>query len=76
MRIEVSPSVPDAIETAMKQFGATHNSIFSRAILWFCEQDEEVQAEILGLLPEKSGIDPVQRMLKAMARKAQPRGHE
>jgi hypothetical protein len=41
MRIDVPAHVPDAIEATRGQFGATHNSVFSRVVLWFCEQDEE-----------------------------------
>jgi hypothetical protein len=67
MRVVVPPSVPDAIETAMKQFGATHNSIFARVILWFCEQDEETQAAIFNLLPKDAGIDVTRRLLERMA---------
>jgi hypothetical protein len=69
MRIDVAACVPDAIETTRKQFGATHNSVFSRVVLWFCEQDEETQAEILNLLPKDAGIDPTRRLLERMARK-------
>jgi hypothetical protein len=69
MRIDVPAHVPAAIEATRGQFGATHNSVFSRVVLWFCEQDEETQAAILKLLPKDAGIDVTRRLLEAMARK-------
>jgi hypothetical protein len=68
MRIEVSGSVPGAIENSMDQFGATHISIFSRVIDWVCKQDAETQATILGLMPKGFEIDPVRKTFEAMAR--------
>jgi hypothetical protein len=70
MRIDVAAHVPDAIETTRKQFGATHNSVFSRVLLWFYEQDEEIQAEILKLLPKDAGVDVTRRLLEAMVQKS------
>lgn len=66
MRIEVAENVPREIEIAKEKFGATHLSMYSRTVLWFCKQDEDVQAAILKLLPKVAEIDVTRQVLKTM----------
>jgi len=51
MRLEVRPGTSEALGTATKAWGSTHITVASRAIEWFCQQNEVIQATILGLHP-------------------------
>ena len=64
MRIEVPPNVPAAIDATKELFGATHISVYSRLMLWFCEQDGLTQGAILRLLPDIADVDIPRRVIE------------
>jgi hypothetical protein len=70
MRIELAPGTPQAIQRTVDQFGVTHLNLSSRAVAWFCKQDDVTQAAILGILPENSSVDPTRRFLEQVAGKS------
>jgi len=72
MRIEVSPGVPQRLDAAVQEFGSTNISVVSRLLLWFVEQDEMMQASVLGLIPADSRVDITRRAIEAMAKKQRP----
>jgi hypothetical protein len=73
MRIEVPPSVPAAVDATKELFGATHISVYSRLMLWFCQQDELTQGAILRLLPEIADVDIPRRIMERV--RASGRAH-
>jgi hypothetical protein len=74
MRIEVPPNVPAAIDTSKELFGATHISVYSRLILWFCQQDELTQGAILRLLPDIADVDIPRRVMERVRGSGRTRG--
>jgi hypothetical protein len=58
----------------VEQFGLTHASMQSRVVDWFVEQDETIQAEILGLLRDRESSDLCERIVRAMGESAVDHG--
>ena len=67
LRIEVSPGIPQKLDAAVARFLSTHISVSSRLVDWLCEQEPDVQAAILGLLPEGHGIEVERRTIEGIA---------
>ncbi len=70
MRVEISPGTPEALDAAVQRVGSTNVSVCSRVVDWLCDQDDVVQAAVLGLYPSAAEQPDVkrlalQRMLKA-----------
>ena len=67
MRIELIPSAKSSLEEMCERRGMTKVSTTSRLIEWFAEQNDVVQATVLGLYPEGVHADVPTMILKRMA---------
>jgi hypothetical protein len=63
MRLEVRRGTPEALDAATKEWASTHLSVASRAVEWLCQQDDGVQAMILGLYPMSSDTNELARLI-------------
>jgi hypothetical protein len=67
MRIELVPQAKSCLEGLCDQLGMTQVATTSRLIEWFCEQNDTVQAAVLGLYPEDIRSEVPAMILKRMA---------
>jgi hypothetical protein len=67
MRIELYPSAKDHLTDMCSRLGMTQVAATSRLVEWFCEQQDVVQAAVLGLYPEDIRSEVAQLILKRMA---------
>jgi hypothetical protein len=67
MRIELFPSAKDHLTDMCARLGMTQVAATSRLVEWFCEQQDVVQAAVLGLYPEDIRAEVAQMILKRMA---------
>ncbi len=66
LKIFVRPSAKEAVEAVCKRYGMTQQELCSRVFEWFADQEEGLQATVLGLLPKEYKTEMIQRMLKDM----------
>lgn len=55
VRINLSPEGKASVDAVCDRYGMAQQEVASRIYAWFAEQDELVQASILGVLP--SGLE-------------------
>jgi hypothetical protein len=67
MRIELYPQAKDHLTDLCGRLGMTQVAATSRLVEWFCEQQDVVQAAVLGLYPEDIRAEVAQMILKRMA---------
>jgi hypothetical protein len=67
MRIELYPQAKDHLTDLCSRLGMTQVAATSRLVEWFCEQQDVVQAAVLGLYPEDIRAEVAQMILKRMA---------
>jgi hypothetical protein len=67
MRIELSPPAKSGLAKMCEQLGMTQVATTSRLIEWFSEQNDIVQASVLGLYPADMQVDVPTMILKRMA---------
>jgi hypothetical protein len=67
MRIELFPQAKDHLTDLCNRLGMTQVAATSRLVEWFCEQQDVVQAAVLGLYPEDIRADVAAMVLKRMA---------
>ena len=67
MRIELSPPAKSGLAKMCEQLGMTQVATTSRLIEWFSEQNDLVQASVLGLYPADIQADVPTMILKSMA---------
>jgi hypothetical protein len=67
MRIELYPEAKDHLTELCARLGMTQVAATSRVIEWFCEQQDVVQAAVLGLYPEDIRAEIAGMILKRMA---------
>ena len=67
MRIELSPPAKSGLETLCERLGMTQVATTSRLVEWFSEQNDLVQATVLGLYPADMPPDVPTMILKRMA---------
>jgi hypothetical protein len=67
MRIELFPSAKTHLESLCDRLGMTQVATTSRVIEWFADQQDVVQAAVLGLYPEDIRADVATMILKKMA---------
>ncbi len=70
IKIAVTPAAKQVIETVGERYGMTQIELASRLYLWLAEQDEVVQASVLGILPESVAADVAKLVLARMAEPA------
>jgi len=66
MRIELYPQAKAHLEELCDRLGMTQVATTSRVIEWFSDQQDVVQAAILGLYPEDIRADVATMILKRM----------
>jgi predicted transcriptional regulator len=54
LRIELSPDAKEKLDQICKAQGMTQISVLSRLVSWFVNQDEVIQASVLGILSAES----------------------
>jgi hypothetical protein len=64
MRIELSSEAKRRFENMPDVLGMTQLAVTSRLVEWFLDQNEELQASILGLYPAGIGADITTTLLK------------
>lgn len=67
MRIELYPEAKDRLTGLCGKLGMTQVAATSRLVEWFCEQQDVVQAAVLGLYPEDIRSEVASMILKRMA---------
>jgi hypothetical protein len=67
IKIAVTNDAKDAIEQVADRYGMSQIEMASRLYRWFAEQNEEIQATILDLLPRSVAPDVARLVLKKMA---------
>ena len=67
LRIELSASAKCQLERASKKYDQTQFALFSRLSEWFASQDPEIQAVILGHIPDAIAGDVARLILDRMA---------
>lgn len=75
IKIAVEPAGKRAIDAACRRYGMSQIELASRVYRWFAEQDETVQAAILGILPASLAPDIAKLALERLiddAAKAAP----
>jgi hypothetical protein len=68
LKIFVRPAAKEAVERVCERYGMTQQEMCSRVYEWFSEQDEGLQATVLGLLPDEYKLEMIQKMLQDMSR--------
>ena len=69
VRIELTHSAKDHLTAIAKRGGMTQVSVTSRLLEWFAEQNELVQAAILGHYPNAIQAEIAEMILKKMAKR-------
>jgi hypothetical protein len=64
MRIELGSGAKRRFENAPDAFGMTQLAVTNKLFEWFLDQNEELQASILGLYPAGIGPDITTTLLK------------
>jgi hypothetical protein len=67
MRIELFPTAKDHLTEMCGRLGMTQVAATSRIIEWFCQQQDVVQAAVLGLYPEDIRAEVATMILKRIA---------
>jgi hypothetical protein len=67
IKIAVSVQAKTAIERICQRYGMTQIELASRCYIWFAEQEEVVQAAVLGILPDAVAADVARMVLKRLA---------
>jgi hypothetical protein len=68
MRIELYPQAKEHLMGLCDRLGMTQVAATSRLVEWFCEQQDVVQAAVLGLYPEDIRAEVATMVLKRMAK--------
>lgn len=78
VRVNLTAESKAGVDRVCDRFGMAHQEVASRVYSWFAEQDEIVQASILGVLPDavqEHAADIYMEQVKARrAELRQPRG--
>jgi hypothetical protein len=64
MRIELTPSAKDAVQTFADRAGMTQFAITSRLVEWFASQPETIQSAVLKRYPAEIESDIAKMLLK------------
>lgn len=67
MRIELLPNAKSRLESKCDELGMTQVATTSRLIEWFCQQNDLMQAAILGLYPGDLRSEVPVMILKGLA---------
>ena len=73
MRLELFPHAKDRLEELCDRLGMTQLAAASRLMEWFAEQDDVVQAAVLGLYPEEIRAEVAAMILKRFGSKKKSR---
>jgi len=71
VRVQVSESVKRKLDTLCEKRGMTQIAVMSRLVAWLCEQNDLVQASILGQLSVKTQAELAQELLQGITNKPQ-----
>ena len=72
IRLQLELSAKQVLDKLCERRGMTQIAVLSRIVRWFVNQDEIVQASILGLLSEEALGDLSKVLLARMAGKVSP----
>lgn len=67
IKIAVSPKAKQAIEAMCERYGMSQIELAGRLYQWAAEQEEVVQAAILGILPDDVAPDIARLVLRRLA---------
>ena len=70
IRLQLDVTAKQALDKMCEQKGMTQISVLSRLVKWFANQDEVVQASVLGLMSEQHLGDLSQILLGRMSGKS------
>jgi hypothetical protein len=74
-RIDLTSSAKSKFEAVPEIFGLTQLAVTNKLILWFLDQDEELQTSVLGLYPGEATLDVTTMTLKKIiSNSKKPRG--
>lgn len=65
--IQLSENTHDEFEKIHFRTGMTKKAIIERLFVWFSQQNEVIQSEVLGLLPDSIRSDIAARILERMS---------
>jgi hypothetical protein len=64
MRIELTSGAKSKFEAIPESSGMTQLAVTNKLILWFLDQDEELQTSVLGLYPGEVTLDVTTMAMK------------
>jgi hypothetical protein len=67
MRIELTPSAKESLQSFAERSGMTQFAITSRLVEWFASQPETIQSAVLNRYPSEIEVDVAKLILKRMA---------
>jgi hypothetical protein len=69
IRLQLDVSAKQALDKLCERRGMTQIAVLSRLVRWFADQDEVVQASVLGLMSDGSLGELANLLLKRLAEK-------
>jgi hypothetical protein len=67
LRIELTPSAKEALNSLTDQAGMTQVALLSRLVEWFSHQTDMIQSAVLGQYPSEIQADIAKLIMKQMA---------
>jgi hypothetical protein len=67
IKIAITPGAKDSVDRTCERYGMTQIELASRVYDWFAQQDEGVQAAILGILPSSLAPDIARMVMKQVS---------
>jgi hypothetical protein len=67
MRIELTPSAKESLQSFADRAGMTQFAITSRMVEWFATQPETIQSAVLRRYPSEIEVDVAKLILKKMS---------
>jgi hypothetical protein len=67
IKIAITPQAKRAIEAVCERYGMSQIELASRLYTWLADQDEVLQAAVLGILPDSVAPDVAEMVLQRMA---------
>jgi len=67
IKIAISPDSKQAIDDVCDRYGMSQIEMASRLYMWFADQDEVLQAAVLGILPKEVEVAVAKMVLERVA---------
>lgn len=68
VRVQLTPPVKKKLDALCEKRGMTQISVMSRLVGWLCDQDDLIQAAVLGQLSKKTQAQLARDLLESMSK--------